>query len=100
MDHILTTQSVSYFVGAVGILFGVYRYFKEPQVRTERKDAVQEVHLQMLKERVDMIYTNHLPHIQARLDDIHEDLAKYEKTTGEQLVKLATIIDERIPKKT
>lgn len=82
-------------VGLLGIVFTVYKYFRDPQIRTEKLDAVMELRLNNMEQSIQKMISNHLPHIDAKINGIQSQLAEQDKT----LVRLATIIEERIQKK-
>lgn len=78
-----------------GIAFAIYRSYRDPQANSDKVDAVTEVRITMLQEGLTKIMTNHLPHMDAKIEDIHHDIAMLK----ESVVRLTTVIEERIPRK-
>lgn len=95
MENLLTPTNVLFVLGLLGTLFTVYNYFREPQVKSERTDAITALKVAGLETSVKTILENHLPHIDQRLNSLHDNINK----TNENVIRLTTIIDERIPKK-
>ena len=40
MDSLITPQNITFTLGILGILFGVYNYFRNPQIDGDKKDAL------------------------------------------------------------
>lgn len=94
-DSLLTPSNILFFLAIMGLVFTVFRYFRDPQVDSEKYDALLGLQVKGLQDNVTLILSNHLPHIDQRLESLRKDLTQM----NESLVKLATIIDERVPKK-
>lgn len=82
-------------LGLLGIIFTVYKYFRDPQIRTEKLDAVMELRLSNMEIAIQKMITNHLPHMDAKINAIQSQLAEQDKS----IVRLGTIIEERLPRK-
>ncbi len=109
MENLLTTSNVVFVIGLMGTLFTVYNYFREPQVKSDKTDALLAQQLQWseqgtdrrfkdMQDRFDILVTNsqnHLHTVDTKVDALRMDMAKLEQS----IVRLSTIIEERIPKK-
>jgi hypothetical protein len=109
ISEIITPGNVTFAIGILGVIFTIYNYFRNPQIKTEQKDALQSQEIKFMCESNDRRFLA----IQERFDGmllqsnnhIHTVDTKVETLTssindmGKEITKLATIIDERIPKK-
>lgn len=95
MESYITPTNILFVLGLIGTLFTVYSYFKDPQVRSEKTDAITALQVEGLQRDVKAVMENHLPHIDQRLNGLHDSINQ----TNQNVVRLATIIDERIPKR-
>jgi len=98
-----------FVLGLLGIMFGVYHYFKNPQVDADKKDALlaQQVQWQIegterrFKEIQESFQSlllqsnNHIHTVDTKVDALSTKVGAVENA----LTKLGTIIEERIPKK-
>ncbi len=110
MESLLTTGNITFVLGIVGILFTVYNYFREPQVKSDKTDALLAQQLQWseqgtdrrfkdMQDRFDLLVAanqNHLHTVDTKVDALRNDFGKMEQS----ITRLSTIIEERIPKKT
>ena len=109
MERIETTNSVSFIVAMLGVLFAIYRYFRDPDESADKR-------IDMLAQRIDsaqMAVDKRFKDMQENFDKmnvvIHEQLTsnthKFEAinntqvSMGKELVKIATILEERLPSK-
>jgi hypothetical protein len=106
---LLTPANITFAFGILAIIFGVYRYFKTPQIDTEKKDALLAQQVQWSKEITEKrfedldkrlgeslaISQNHIHTIDIKVDGIGLTVSQL----GKELVRLSTIIEERIPAK-
>ena len=109
MESILTPSNVMFALGIIGILFSVYRYFKDPQTKSEQTDALmkQQIDWQMtatekrfasMQESFNSLLlqsNNHIHTVDTKVDKVNEAMIEM----GKSIVQLSTIINERIPKK-
>lgn len=95
MSFPFTTDDILFAITIGGVAFAIYRSYRDPQNASERVDAVLKEQVCGLRSSLDKVTTNHLPHIDAKIDAIQAQIAEQDKS----IVKLATIIDERIPRK-
>jgi hypothetical protein len=79
-------------------MFNVYKSWRVPQERTEKADIILQSDVKALRERLDAEQRerlNHLHTLDLKMDETNkavQDLAK-------ELVRLNTILEERLPKK-
>ncbi len=82
------------FCSFIGIIFTVYSYFRNPQIKTDGVIIkLQEDILAMQKQIVEVKET-HLRAVENDLKTLTSSVNELSKT----VIKLSTIIDERIPK--
>ena len=96
-------------VGIIGVIFTIYKYFRDPQISTDKKDALLAQQVQWSSEATERRFKEMNDNFQALLlqsnNHIHTVDTKVEALNlsvtnmGKEIVKLATIIDERMPKK-
>lgn len=79
-----------------GVAFSIYRSYSKP----DEKAAIAIALLNARMTTVEKVVTNDIPHdlasFKTTVDDVHSDVSSLK----ELVVKLQTIIDERIPRKT
>lgn len=109
MEDFLTTSNIVFIVGILGSIFTVYNYFKEPQIKSEKIDALiqqkMEFTIKSTEERFNQMQknfeglllssNNHVHTVDTKVDKLREDIG----CMGREVTRLATIIEERIPKK-
>ena len=120
-EMIMTPFNIAFAIcGVIGIAFSAYQHFKNPQIKIDKKQALseQESHatdtlfekqlewekianakqFALLDTRVDKAFTlaqNHIHTVDKKVDTLIGTV----NTMGNEITKLSTIIDERIPKK-
>ncbi len=120
MEGILTTQNVTFALGILGVIFGIWNKVRIPQEDLEKKQAISEKEvdkkasllaqqLQWTIEGNEKRFTemqanikeafslaqNHTHTVETKVDALTETVT----SMGNMIVRLSTIIDERIPKK-
>jgi uncharacterized protein YlxW (UPF0749 family) len=83
-----------YFVGIASVIFNVYQYFRNPQIETDKETLTLRVEVVKLKDEVKEIKETHLRTLETEIKNLNNGVNELSKT----VVKLATIIDERIPR--
>lgn len=105
---ILSPSNVVFILGVAGTVFGVYKHFKDPQVASEKTDALMgqqlkyivdanEVRFKTMQESFNQLLlqsNNHIHTVDTKVDKLHESIVQM----GKEVVKLGTIIEERIRK--
>ena len=106
---ILTPGNITFIIGLLGVLFTVFNYFRNPQIKADKKDALLAQQVQWtiggnerrFKEMQEsfqglLIQTNnHIHTIEEKLDGMGNKVAGLDVT----IAQLGTIIEERIPRK-
>lgn len=106
---ILTQPNIMFILGILGLIFTVYRYFREPQIQSDKKDALFAQQLKFMTESTDKRFkdiqdnfqqlllqsNNHIHTVDTKVDSLNKIVTEVET----KLVELTTIINERIPKK-
>lgn len=105
----LTPGNVMFVVGLIGILFTVYNSFRNPQIDSDKKDALLAQQLQFMNESTERRFTemaerltqamglaqNHIHTVDTKVETLNTTVG----AMGIQIATLGTIIEERIPKK-
>lgn len=109
METFLTAQNITFGLGLLGIIFTVYHYFKNPQIKGDKVDALFSQQIKFLQESNDRRFCDMQKEIKEVLavsqNHIHTVDTKVDSLTGvvfqlsKDVVRLGTIIEERIPKK-
>lgn len=93
------TLSTILGVGGVGgIVFGVYNYFRNPQVNSEKVSALFGQRLDEIQRDISNFSREFQTHLQSDIvsfNNINIHVVEVDKS----VVKLTTIIEERIPRK-
>lgn len=109
MESIITPSNIVFVIGLLGVLFSIFIYFKDPQIAAEKTDALlkqqmgffidtTEKRFQTMQESFNKLLlqsNNHIHTVDTKVDKLYGSMDEL----GKQVVKLSTIIDERIPKK-
>lgn len=108
MEVFLTPSNITFGVGLVGVIFSVYLYFRNPQVKLEKKDALVDQQLKFMQESTDRRFqeiqknfeqlllqsNNHIHTVDVKVDKMGQNMAEMTN----QITRLGTIIEERMPK--
>jgi len=109
MTDFLTPSNVTFIIGLLGIMFGVYNYFRNPQIKSEKTDALMEQRVSWMVDISDRRFkdmqdnfkelllqsNNHIHTVDTKVDALQGIIIGM----GQEIIKLGTIIEERIPKK-
>lgn len=90
-------QSITFMLGIAALLsivFNVYNTFRNPQIKSDNDVTVLRGEIETLKKTVTEIKETHLRTVE---NDI-KNLTAAVNDLGKTVIKLSTIIDERIPK--
>ena len=82
---------IALFIAIGGAIFGVYHFFKNPQV-------VQASDIRLLESRVDYIEGDGMLHIQNNITELKssmKDVQKKQVTQGENIAKILGILTNR-----
>ena len=124
MNNLITIPNVTFALGFLAMIFGVYNYFRKPQEDLDKRQAVSEKEVdskaallaqqvQWQKESTDKRFEemattlkdstamaqNHIHTIDVKIDSWVETSNSWHVQMSNQMARLETIIDERIPKK-
>lgn len=107
--HITTLlQDFVFVLGIAGVIFGIYQYFRNPQISEDKKLAllaqevkytaasVEERFILMQKNFESLLLqsNNHIHTVDTKVDALATDMTQMSR----EIVRLATIIEERIPR--
>lgn len=77
-----------------GIIFSIYLYFRNPQIKTDQVTIKLRDDLTELQKQIVDIKETHIRSVESDIKSLTTSVNELSKT----VVRLATIIDERIPK--
>ena len=109
METLLTPSNITFGLGIIGLIFTVYSYFKNPQIDGEKKDALlaqqvqwtiegNERRFKEMQENFNQLLlqsNNHIHTVDVKVDKVVDSVSMM----SNEITKLGTIIEERIPKK-
>lgn len=88
-------QTIMFGTGVLGTIFGVYNYFRNPQIKLEKSEYGFGLQLKNMQAEIANLRDNHIHTLDQKIDGVNVEMTSMKVEIG----KLATIIDERIPKK-
>lgn len=95
MSELLTQSNIMFIVGMLGVIFTVYNYFKNPQIKLEQGEGLMTMSIKQLQIDLTNLRDNHVHTLDVKIDDHGKSI----RDLSIEVTKLATIIDERIPRK-
>lgn len=109
MENILTPSNITFILGVLAIIFSVYSYFRNPQIKSDKTDALLTQKLQWTIEGNEKRFSdvniniekafnlaqNHIHTVDIKVDKLIENVS----LMSNEITKLSTIIEERVPKK-
>lgn len=81
-------------INILSVVFAVYLYFRNPQIKTDQETLLIQEEIRNIKKEVFEVKETHLRAVEQDIKNLTTSVNELSKT----VVKLATIIDERIPK--
>jgi hypothetical protein len=98
-----------FVLGIMGVIFGIYQYFRNPQIAEDKKAALLAQEVKTQTNSVDSRFeamqenfkglllqsNNHIHTLEVKIDEINKIIGDVRVNVA----TLSTIIDERIPKK-
>lgn len=119
MTDLLTPSNIMFAIGVIGVIFSVFLYFQKPQQELDKKQAVDQIEVdgkaKLLAQQVqwekeanekrfgDMgtrlteamtLAENHIHTVDTKVEGLNASV----NSMGREIVRLSTIIEERIPK--
>lgn len=94
-----TLTIIGSIIAIIGAIFAVFFYFQKPQIAVEKRVAKLEDDNEDLHKQVLSIRDDHSKNTDVMQKDI-KDLTSAVNELSKTVVRLSTIIDERIPKGT
>lgn len=91
----LNPDTIMFALGIGGVIFSIYSYFRNPQINLEKSDSLLELTLKNLQTDLINLRDNHVHTLQTSINNTNDNLGKL----ALEVTRLATIIDERIPRK-
>lgn len=112
--ELLNQQTITLGISLFALVFGIYHFFREPQIKSDKIDALMKQHIEFLSqtftekfknsdEKVmnigkDLVNLrdNHVHTLETKVDQTNQNV----NNLSLEVTRLSTIISERIPKKT
>ena len=109
MESLFTKENIMFFIWGISMIFAVYLYFKRPQIDSEKQDALMAQRVQWQSEANERRFAeiqqsikdaftlaqNHTHTVEVRVGTLADNVSKAELA----IVRLTTVIEERIPAK-
>lgn len=109
MADLITSDNIIFVLALLSILFGVYSYFRNPQVDSDKRDALLAQQIKFFiegtegrfKEVQDSFQSlllqsnNHIHTVDTKVDGLSFDMGAMKN----EITRLATILEERLPKR-
>lgn len=106
---IFTPSNIVFVIGIIGTIFGVYKHFKDPQISSDMADALINQQMKFFADSNEKRFNdiqenfkqlllqsnNHIHTVDTKVDKLHTSVGEM----GKSVVRLGTIIEERIPRK-
>lgn len=86
-------------ISILAIIFGVYLYFKKPQIKSEMFDAVFEEKFRNLNATVINLRDNHIHTLDSKLEQHIKDQQLTTEANIRQMTRIETLLEERLPRK-
>ncbi len=90
----IAPSTIIFVISILGTIFGVFHYFKNPQIKTDQTTGKLSDDLIALRKEVLEIKETHLRSVEQDIKNLTASVNELAKT----VIRLSTIIDERIPK--
>ena len=84
-----------FVLGLLAILFSIYRYFKDPQIKSDQTDGILTLEIKQLKEEIINLKDNHIHSLREAIVNTNNNL----NNLTVQVAKLSTVVEERLPRK-
>lgn len=93
-NEVLTTGNITFAIGILSLIFTIYKSYRNPQIDTDKTIIGLNDRIGNVEKTVNELKETHLKNIETDLKSLTQSVHDLSKT----VVKLATIIDERIPR--
>lgn len=95
MNNLITVENIQLLITIGATIFGIYLYFRNPQINSDKKESNIELKIANMQLDVTNLRDNHLHSLDVKLDETNKNVA----LLTVQIARLSTIIDERVPRK-
>lgn len=93
----INSQTLTFILSIVailGVIFNVYNSYRSPQIETDKETLTLRQDFFNLRSEVKEVKENYLKALQIEVKNLSDNVNELAKT----VIKLSTIIDERLPK--
>lgn len=91
-----TLTVITFILGISGVVFGIYHYFKNPQIKLEKGESLLSLTVANIQKDITNLRDNHIHTLDMRVGQMNTEM----NSLAMRVERLATIIEERIPRKT
>lgn len=91
---LITASNITFLLGIIGVIITVYRAITNPQITSDKQILLLSDRISNVENAVKDIKENHLRSVEQDIKNLTSSV----NTLSTTVVKLATIIDERIPR--
>lgn len=98
MESILTPSNVMFALGILGAIFTVYNYFKNPQIKSEKIDAILTLKFDILEKSFANLRDNHIHTIESKLDTHIKENQMTAESNIRQMTRIETLLEQLIKK--
>jgi hypothetical protein len=81
--------------GVLGIIFAIYRQFKEPQIKSDKADTLFAIQIKTMQADLVNLRDNHIHSLGLAIEQTNKNV----NTLTLEVTKLGTILEERLPRK-
>ncbi len=94
MTNFFTAENIIASIAVVSIIFNTFQYFSRPQQVSDKREGILALEIKQLKEDIVNLRDNHIHSLEIAIKDTNTNLNLLTNQVG----KLATVIDERVPR--
>lgn len=85
----------TFIIGAFGVIFTIYNYFRAPQEKATQDDLLLGQSIAQLNKDFANLRDNHVHTLDLKLDEANKAIG----AMAIQITRLSTILEERLPRK-
>ncbi|MDE2105249.1 MAG: hypothetical protein KGL39_48940 [Patescibacteria group bacterium] len=95
MTPYINPSNIMFAIGVIGAMFGVYHYFKNPQIKLDKNESLMQQQIVQFGKDLANLRDNHVHTLDEKLDATIKGMNEL----AIRVERLSTIIEERIPKR-
>lgn len=91
--ELITPSNIIFALGIISMIFGVYSYFRNPQIASDKESIKTDSRLDVIEKTLTNLKDNHIHSLDLKIDETNKKVSGIEI----QMTKIATIVEERLP---